>query len=74
MSMGPAVARALEIVAFGIDLAQGRVADPAVIGRKLAGYALDFVPVDDLREYLTEEARRRADLAADLAEKAKFGG
>ncbi len=66
------VGRALEIVGFGLDLAQGRLSDPLVIGRKLANYALDFIPVDDLKAHLTEEARRRADVAADAAEQLKF--
>jgi len=66
------IARAIDIIAFGVDLAQGRVSDPLVVGRKLANYALDFLPVDELKEHLSEEARRRADLAADLAEQLKF--
>ena len=32
------------------------------------------LPIDELRAYLDEEARRRADLAADIAEVAKFSG
>ena len=35
--------------------------------------ALDLVPVDDLRQMLTDEAVRRQNAIADIAEEAKFG-
>lgn len=41
--------------------------------RALASQLLDLVNVDDARRLLDEEAIRRANLAADVAELAKFG-
>jgi hypothetical protein len=44
---------------------------PSDVARSLVSLALEFVPVDELRLHLTDEAERRADIAADLAEAAK---
>ena len=41
--------------------------------RALVSQLLDLVSVDKARELLTEEDIRRANLAADAAELAKFG-
>lgn len=41
--------------------------------RALASQLLDLVSVERARELLDEEAVRRANLAADVAELAKFG-
>jgi hypothetical protein len=41
--------------------------------RALASQLLDLVNVEDARRILDEEAVRRANLAADVAELAKFG-
>ncbi len=40
--------------------------------RAAAGVALRFLPVAELREHLDTEAARRAELAVDVAEAAKF--
>lgn len=45
----------------------------AELGRYLASQLLDLVSVEDARRLLDEEAIRRANLAADVAELAKFG-
>lgn len=41
--------------------------------RALASQLLDLVNVEDARRLLDEESVRRANLAADVAELAKFG-
>ncbi len=47
--------------------------NPWQIARALMDLALTLAPVDDLKEYLTDEGRRRADAIADAAERAKVG-
>lgn len=42
--------------------------------RFVVGLALELVPEDELQKVLSEEAVKRQNLAADLAERAKFGG
>lgn len=49
------------------------------IARKLIGLAMDLIPADEARKVIDEEAVRRANAVADLAEDAviaaqKFGG
>ena len=60
-----------------LDLSQrilgGQIVDPQQIARALVGLALDLAPVEYLAPYLTDEAQRRADLIADIAEAAKYG-
>lgn len=43
------------------------------IARGIASALLDHVDVETARQLLDEAARQRANLAADLAEDAKFG-
>ena len=63
------------LVALGEALVD-RIDDitPADAARTLVGIGLAFVPVEDLRQYLDEEARKRAEAVADAAEALKFGG
>lgn len=42
--------------------------------RKIVDTVLDALPEDQVQDFLTEAAVRRANRAADLAEQAKFGG
>lgn len=72
MSAGPTLAQSLEVAALGIDLASGKLTDPVEIGRRLAHVALDVVPVDELKGYLDDEAAKRADAIADVAEALKL--
>lgn len=67
------ISSGLALLALAADLIAGRLIDPIEISRRLAGLALDLVPVDLLREHLTETARARADTIADAVEGAKFG-
>jgi hypothetical protein len=43
------------------------------IARRAVGLGLDLVPVETLREYLSDEDARRANAIADAAADAKFG-
>lgn len=73
MSNVPSLGQALELFGLAYDILSGRLTDPLTIGRRLAGLALDFVPVDDLKGYLTDESQARAQAAADAFAAAKFG-
>jgi hypothetical protein len=69
---GEAVAAAL-IGAVVREAAERIGPDKAAAARVVADAVLDHIPVDLLREALTEAATRRANAAADLAEDAKHG-
>jgi hypothetical protein len=60
------------LVRLGADIIAGDVTDGLAAARSLVGVALDLVPVEELRQYLTEGDRARADLAADMIEEAKL--
>lgn len=62
------------IIRIGVDALEGQAPSAADVARAIVGVGLDLVPVEELRGYLTDEARRRGELAADVAEAAKFGG
>ncbi len=59
------------LLRLGIDAATGSP-DPVAIAKQAMRLALAFVPVEDLRGYLTEEAIAHAERAADLAEAVKW--
>lgn len=66
--------KALALLDLSRKIIAGEIVDPQEVARALVGLALDLAPVGLLSLHLTEEARKRADLVADLAEAAKFGG
>lgn len=49
------------------------IEDPIGIARAVVALGLDLVPIELLREHLDAEAIARANAAADLAERLKFG-
>ena len=63
-------AEAAQLVA---DIMGGRLTNYADIARRLVGLGLDLVPVEQLRIYLDEADRARAEHLANLAQMAKFG-
>lgn len=66
------LATAAQLTELAMSITAGTIT-VAEAARKLIGIGLDLVPVEDLKAFLTDEARKRADLAADLAEDVKFG-
>jgi hypothetical protein len=68
--MMPAIIGLLELV---VGAAKGLISESDA-ARKVVGIGLDLVPADELRNHLDAEDAARAELAADLAERAKFGG
>lgn len=67
-------AAALPLIAsLAGDVASGVAETAPTIARRLVAIALSLVPVDDLKTFLSEEARKLDDTLADVAEEAKFG-
>jgi hypothetical protein len=64
---------ALAIARLGIDAADGEIDSVGDVARSLVGLGLQLVPRDELQRYLTEFGIVRGELAADIAEEAKFG-
>lgn len=59
-----------------IDIAEGRIREPMDVARSLLGTALDLVPPEEhesLRQYLTDESRKRQDAQFETEKDAKFG-
>jgi hypothetical protein len=53
-------------------IANGTMKNPADVARAALGIGLAAVPRAELIAYLTEEAREDGELAADIAERAKW--
>jgi hypothetical protein len=60
----------IEAALVALGVANGGIS-PASGARQLLGLAIDMIPVDHLKEYLTDRDRAWADLAADIAEAIK---
>ncbi len=63
----------LELAKLGIDVAMGKRPTPTEIARETVDLVLRMVPREELIAYLTEGGVMRAEIAADVAETAKFG-
>lgn len=63
----------LALAELGRSVASGEVPDPIEIAKALSSVAVMLAPVEDLKGYLDDAARRRADFAAELAGTAKLG-
>jgi hypothetical protein len=68
-----AVPVALALARLGIDIAEGKVNSVGDAARSLVGLGLQLVPREELHRYLTTFGRESAEIAADIAEVAKFG-
>ncbi len=64
---------ALEAALTGIGVATG-AQTPTEGAKRLLGLAVDLIPVEDLKEFLTEHDRIFADLSVDVAEQIKLDG
>ncbi len=64
---------ALEVATTGIAVASGQLT-PTQGAKRLLALAVDLIPVEDLREFLTEHDRIFADLSVDVAEQIKLEG
>lgn len=69
---------AKKLLALGAEVAMdaidGMVPSVPNIARQLVSIGLDLVPADELRAYLSAEARRRIDAEIDAEQAAKTGG
>lgn len=71
--MMPSIHQVIELLGLSYEIVAGKLTDPAQIGRRLASLALDFVPVEELKDHLSQEAKRRVEAATDAYSAAKFG-
>ena len=63
----------LALADLGLSVARGERTSPVEVVRGIFAIAVKLLPVDDLKKHLDDAAVRRDELAADLAEEAKFG-
>lgn len=71
--MTKAEAAGVQAALVALAVASG-AKSPADGARELLGLAVDMIPVDELKEFLTDRDRIWADLAADVAEQIKLEG
>ncbi len=71
MTPAQAVESGLLLIQLGMELATGRVADALGTAKKIMAIAIDLIPAEDLRPFLTDRDRKWADLAVDIAEAIK---
>lgn len=64
---------ATALVGAVVREAASMLGDKTDLARTLVGHAANIVPVEVLRQFLDDEAVRRAKAIADGAESAKFG-
>lgn len=60
------------LLELGADIRDGKVTDAIAVSKKLAGIAVDAIPVDMLKDSLSERDRVWADLSVDIAEAIKL--
>lgn len=72
MSTADVVMLGEEAAALAIDIASGNYVEALKKVRSLADQLVLLVPVDGLKEDLTDSDRRFADLSADVAEAIKL--
>ncbi len=63
----------LELAKLGVEVAMGKRPTPTEVARETVDLVLRLVPREELIAYLTEGGVVRAEIAADVAETAKFG-
>jgi hypothetical protein len=71
VSTESAIAAGVRLVRVGVDAAEGKI-DPEAIAAAAVAVALEFVPVEELRQHLDRAAIARAELAADVIEDVRF--
>lgn len=67
-------AQGLLLVRLGADIVAGDRKDAIATARQLMALAVEMVPVDELKEFLTDRDRIFAELATDVAEQIKLDG
>lgn len=65
--------QAAALIDVGLQVLRGAAVDKLAMARALVALALDLAPVESLRDYLTDAARKRDEAIADAAERLKFG-
>lgn len=60
------------LLELAADIDAGRISEAIAVSKKLAGFAVDLIPVDALKDSLTDRDRRWIDLSVDIAEEIKL--
>lgn len=71
--MSDGTAAAITAIQVGVAIGSGRFAEALRLARQLVDEIVLLVPVDDLKDDLTDTDRTFGDLAADVAEQIKVG-
>ncbi len=67
------VTAGLALFDLGRAIATGAVSSAVEVARGIAAIAVTLLPVEDLHQHLDDAAAKRVEIAADLAQEAKFG-
>jgi hypothetical protein len=65
---------AAKIARVAFDLATGDRGDAMAAIKEIAGLAIDAIPVDEYKEFLTARDKEFGELATDIAEAVKLAG
>lgn len=66
--------KGLLLLRLAVDVIAGDRKDAVDVARQLMAIAVSIIPVDELKEFLSEQDRTFADLATDVAEQLKLEG
>lgn len=68
------VDKAVMLAKLAVDIVAGNKKDAVAVAVELVGAAVDMVPVDELKPYLTERHRAFVEATVDAAEELKLAG
>jgi len=68
------IGKIILLVRLVADVLAGDKKDALAVAKELAMLAIEMVPVDELKAFLSDRDRIFADLSADLTEEAKLQG
>lgn len=66
--------KAILLLRLAVDVVAGDRKDAAEVAREMMGLAVDMIPVEDLKPFLTDINRKFTDLEADVLEQIKLSG
>lgn len=66
--------KAILLLRLAVDVVAGDRKDAAEVAREMMGLAVDMIPVDQLKDFLTDREKKFTDLEADVLEQIKLSG
>lgn len=64
--------KAILLLRLAVDVIAGDRKDGAEVAREMMALAVDLIPVEDLKQFLTDRERKFTDLEADVLEQVKL--